>query len=198
MKEGVQKISGLANIAKVLLITWMSLAGVSISLFAVALLTSNDLELYASISSWGAMVYLLSVVLFIITGIVFFVWLGKATNNAASISKNDKKFSVAWNIFAYVIPFINFVAPYSSMKQIWEVTSNDHKEIKNINVWWAFFLGYAFITRAADRVDDPMLDYITIEASLLYLIGISSGLVSAFFLIRTMKMISKGQEKHEK
>ena len=47
MKEGVQKISGLANIAKVLLITWMSLAGVSISLFAVALLTSNDLELYA-------------------------------------------------------------------------------------------------------------------------------------------------------
>jgi hypothetical protein len=91
--------------------------------------------------------------LFVVTGVVFVTWMGKAHRNLGAFGTRSGFTSgqVKW---AFFIPFINLVRPYRVMKAIWQGSVPvDDKLVAGstqvLGAWWGTWIFGELVGRAA-------------------------------------------------
>ncbi|MEW5820951.1 MAG: DUF4328 domain-containing protein [Cyanobacteriota bacterium] len=85
---------------------------------------------------------LFQLLIYIITGILFLVWLYRASRNAHVLDEMGMKYSSGWAVGWYFVPLLCLWKPYCVMAEIWQVSSNP-KNWKTATVsplvsWWWF------------------------------------------------------------
>lgn len=97
--------------------------------------------------------------------IVFLRWTYRAMSNVHALGANGVD-SPAWAVGCFFIPFVNLVAPYTAMSQIWRasISAGDWKaeNAPIVGIWWALWLiaglgGWSVILMAGQHGVDPAL-----------------------------------------
>jgi len=90
-------------------------------------------------------IFMLSWIIFILTGITFLLWVYRANLNCHGFDAQGMRFSPGWSVGYFFIPVFNLFEPYFAMKEIWQV-STDPTEWRRemggplIGWWWALWL----------------------------------------------------------
>jgi hypothetical protein len=96
--------------------------------------------------------------LFILTGIVFLVWIYRANGNARKLGAEGMTFTPGWSIGWYFIPIANLWKPFQSMKEIWKASKYSSQDWQNqasdpiLGWWWTFWILSNVIGRVAFRM----------------------------------------------
>lgn len=160
--------STLTQALKVML--WIQLGTCVISLLSdfgqMSLAVSGNItvEAAAANDSRQQTIGLIYLGVFIATGVVFLKWIHRANLNCRGFGFTAMKFSPAWSIGCYFVPFLNLVRPYQAMKEIWQVSRNpadwtNQNGSSLLGWWWALWLISGFLGQMTFRmslnVDSP-------------------------------------------
>jgi hypothetical protein len=99
---------------------------------------------------------------FIVTTILFSIWVYRAYRNLSFFGARGLKHSEGWVVAYFYIPLVNLYRPYQAVKEIWQV-SNPDMEVRStawqksstsivLGTWWSFWLASVMINRAANRI----------------------------------------------
>ncbi len=98
-------------------------------------LASDDLV--GSVATWYLLAYLAA-------GIVFLFWLRRSVRNLETVRSRSTsvpfRFSPAWAVGWYFVPFANLVRPYQVMQEVHEQSNPEGAGAPLVGWWWAFFL----------------------------------------------------------
>ncbi|NUM62129.1 MAG: DUF4328 domain-containing protein [Ignavibacteriaceae bacterium] len=92
--------------------------------------------------------------IYLATSVIFLIWIRQAYRNLLTLQRKPNEFSSGWAIGSYFVPFLNYVRPYTIMKEIWfrsqpdynlpdEDNNQFYKRLSSNTVlilWWTFFL----------------------------------------------------------
>ena len=109
---------------------------------AIEAIESNDIRQSA--------VYLIQIIVFLITFVLYLRWIYRANSNARSLGATGMRFTPGWAIGFYFIPIMCFWKPYQSMKEIWQASANPDNWREHIVPillpwWWFFWLSLGFL-----------------------------------------------------
>lgn len=90
-------------------------------------------------------------ILFIITGILFCMWIHRAHRNLPSLGVSGLKYSPAWAVGGFFVPILNLFRPFQVTTEIWKASDpttdiNDSLAWQNaptsplIAFWWILFI----------------------------------------------------------
>lgn len=97
----------------------------------------------AASDSRQALLGVLYVVIFLVTGILFLLWTYLANRNARSLGATGMKFTPGWAIGWYFIPILNLWKPYQALRETFKASHPDcsddwqqapHPDI--LRLWW--------------------------------------------------------------
>ncbi len=99
-------------------------------------------EIYVVLQGGLAILYTLG---FMVTAVLFLMWIYRANVNCRGFGATDMKFSPGWSIGYYFIPVLHLYKPYGAMKEIWQVSTNpvtwaQEKGSPLLASWWALWL----------------------------------------------------------
>jgi hypothetical protein len=93
---------------------------------------------------------------YVITGIVFLVWISRANANAHALGANDMSITPGWSVGWFFIPFANLVKPYINVREIWNASDSDPRDVSAsgsapliVSAWWALWLLSGFCGQAS-------------------------------------------------
>jgi hypothetical protein len=132
-----------------------------ISLFSdlaqLSLLGSNYTEQAgAANDARQQIVGLFYLLVFLVTGILFLVWINRANKNCRGFT-SGMEFSPGWAVGWYFIPFANLIKPFQAMSEIWRVSHNpmNWKTMEPpalLRWWWGIWLLSSFLGQASFRM----------------------------------------------
>jgi hypothetical protein len=141
---------------------WVSLGVGVVSLVsdgAQLSLVSSDYtrEAGAANDARQQLVGLISIAVFIVTGITFLKWIYRANFNSRGFGAREMKFTPGWSVGYYFIPFLNLVRPYQAMKEIWQASKNplnwQSQQCSGLlGWWWALWLINSFLGQISFRL----------------------------------------------
>ena len=68
-----------------------------------------------------ALLTLLGIVIFIVTAIVFLMWLHRSSSNLTSFGYwKSQGYSPAWTVGSFFVPIANLFVPYQTTKYVWQ------------------------------------------------------------------------------
>lgn len=76
---------------------------------------------------------------FIVTVIVFGVWIVRSHKNVRAFG-DYPEISPGWALGWFCIPIANFWKPYQAMKQLWQSSLPDRSHAPLLPIWWTFWL----------------------------------------------------------
>ena len=102
-------------------------------------------------------------VLFIITGILFLMWIHRAHRNLPSLGSTNLKYSPGWAVGWFFIPIFSLWKPYQVTTEIWKASDpttniNDSTAWQKspassiVSSWWFLFIISAFIGNIVIRL----------------------------------------------
>lgn len=114
--------------------------------------TSSD-NLVTGVARVGVGVYLL-------TAIFVLIWLHRVVRNNHASGERYLRFSPAWAVGCWFVPFLNFVVPYQAVREAWGgsdpelpwSTPDTRRRSRGsplIAVWWLTFIGGSLVGLAA-------------------------------------------------
>lgn len=84
---------------------------------------------------------------YLITGIVFLVWISRANANAHALGANDMSITPGWSAGWFFIPFANLVKPFQNVREIWNVSDSDPRDVSAsgsapliVSAWWTLWI----------------------------------------------------------
>ena len=91
------------------------------------------------------LVIIQSLIVFVVTGIVFLFWIYRANVNCHGFGAKNMRFSPRWSIGYFFIPILNLFEPYLAMKEIWQVSTDptawrQEKGSALLGWWWGLWL----------------------------------------------------------
>lgn len=88
--------------------------------------------------------------LFIITIVLFCIWTNKSMKNAWALRENSylPTMTPGWAVGFYFIPIVLLWKPFQGMREIWQVTFRDRRDVVLLRWWWGFWL----ISNFADNI----------------------------------------------
>ncbi len=104
-----------------------------------------------------AIISLVYIVVFIVSGILILKWIYRANYNARQLGAKEMQFTPGWSIGWYFIPITSLWKPYQAMKEIWKA-SHSPDDWRNASVssilpwWWFFWLVNNFLSQAVFRM----------------------------------------------
>ena len=146
----------------------------------------------------------LQILAFIITGIVWLVWLHKAYSNLGLAGTKKSRFTAGWAVGYWFVPFVNLVRPYQIVVDLWLRSDqlNTRESVMSlprpavISWWWGVYLVSAFggrlftsLAREARSVDE--LINVTDVGMLVDAIGI----VSALLAVTVVRGVDQRQQR---
>lgn len=145
---------------------------------------------------------------FIVTAIVFWAWIHRASSNLYSLGLDEQQHSPGWAIACWIIPVISLFRPYQIMKEIWKgsypkIEGNsrgawDDAPVSHLmGFWWATFLIGSWVAKISSRVffsDNATIDqYIT--GNWFAIISDVIWLVSLILIVVLVRQITNNQER---
>lgn len=139
----------LTRFLKVMLWISLCLAGIGVLVSAILLATGNagrtheeGLKAFDIVEVLLALVRLL---VYIITGVSFLMWIHQANRNARALGAEGMKFTPGWAVGWYFVPILNLWKPYQAMKEIWQASRNPHlwetEQVPSlVGNWWVLWL----------------------------------------------------------
>ncbi len=93
--------------------------------------------------------------LFVITGVVFLMWLHRANSNAQALTTRRMSFGPGWAVGWNFVPIWNLWMPFQVMKEIWTVSQEGarlHRPPGLLVVWWVLWLADGILSFVAGRM----------------------------------------------
>ena len=148
-----------------------------------------------------AVVGILQLAVFVVTGILVLLWIYRANYNAHVLGASGMRFSPGWSIGWYFIPILNLWKPYQVMKEIWQASSNpqDWKRQKVSSLlpwWWFLWLTTGIAANASFRlgadareIDELMQSNLLTQLSDLIVIALTLVLITIINRIHHMQLL---------
>lgn len=192
-----------------ILVYWL-IAGLAITiaffLFEIAEITGIwTIDENASFDSSLAIIYsvtgLAHSVIYLITVVIFGMWIYKAAANIVAADIAGFSYSPGWAVGWFFIPFANLFKPFQAMRQIWNAShgANVHLDdgAPTVNMWWAAWLVVTIsgnisfrLTLSANDAEQMML------ATQIGAISSIASLALYPVAIRMVKDITRAQEEY--
>jgi hypothetical protein len=137
--------------------------------------------------------------------IAFLCWIHRARANLSGLGAIGARWSPAWAVIWWFIPFMSLVRPYEVVKEIWQAsdpgappTDWQQRDVPSLlGWWWGFFLAWSIADRVAERIyrdvergansglvaAEPVVDIAILGA----------GVLSAYLAIRIVREITSRQ-----
>ncbi len=117
-------------------------ATIQVNFFMGVLL--NNVEAIA-IAARQQLVFIQYLIVIILTGIVFLLWIYRTSLNCHGFGTKGMRFSPRWSIGYFFIPILNLFEPYLAMKEIWRVSTDpvewrQEKGSTLLTWWWVLWL----------------------------------------------------------
>jgi hypothetical protein len=115
-----------------------------------------------SIFDRNAFVGLCSFLAYMVTGILFLMWIHRANLNIRGFGAIDLKYTPGWSVGYYFIPIMNLFKPYQAMREIWKASKNPANWKSEsgsglLRLWWGLWLASCFLNhisfKASMRAD---------------------------------------------
>jgi len=145
----------------VLLWIYLATTGVAALLSGVGLATGQlgnvDAVELTRLEIAGLLVALPQLLVVVVTGIVFLMWIHLANRNARGLGAQGMTFTPGWSVGWYFIPVANLWKPYQAMKQIWQASANpgawqSQKPPNLLSVWWTLWVISHFLSNTSLRL----------------------------------------------
>ncbi|MBN1191219.1 MAG: DUF4328 domain-containing protein [Dehalococcoidales bacterium] len=141
--------------------------------------------------------------LFIITGIVFLIWINRAYKNLTSFNAFGLRFTPGWAVGWFFVPIMSLFRPYEVVSEIWKVSISGLEEATPtkpttssiIGWWWAFFLISNILSQIALRIvlkGETASELLT--STYFYIVSDAIDIVGIIITIIMVKNISQIQE----
>jgi len=131
--------------------------------------------------------------------IVFFLlWVHAAASNLYALGRPGMTMSPGWCVGCFFIPFVNLVAPYRALAQIWDASdpgtalgSRQWQTTPLMLVWWLSLLVWRVLVQSASLMNkDDLVAICVVE-----LIGNGIGVVAAVSIASIMRDVIASQKK---
>ncbi len=90
---------------------------------------------------------LIQALVFVLTAVVWLVWLKAAYKNLTLVGSRRTKFTPGWAVGYWFVPFINLVRPYQIMKELWNRSDDENQSATDslytpsiLPAWWATWI----------------------------------------------------------
>jgi hypothetical protein len=140
-------------------------------------------------------VALLHVALYVVSGVVFLVWLHRASGNLRALGAEGQRYSPGWAVGAWFVPLANLVWPYEAVREIFAVSVGmERRRIAIVGWWWATYL-LANVTatvgaRIAWRTEDPVW---LLAGEWISCVSDAVQIVELVLVMRIVQAVTRGQ-----
>jgi hypothetical protein len=143
-----------------------------------------------------------AILLSIITGIVYFVWLYRAYANLPALGVDRLDASPGWAIGHYFIPILNLFRPYQTMAEIWScsIPLEDNRQGRTssaiVGWWWAGWIIAALLGQVSgamvrgDVTPDLFIAAAWVDVAM-HVISVATAILAALMI----RWISENQER---
>jgi len=160
----------------------------------------DDTELYVFYAVYGVLA-LGRLGVFVLTSILFLVWINRANKNARALGAQGMEFTSGWCVGWWFVPIMNLFKPYQAVCEIFRSSSptatatswKPHPVPGYFGWWWGLWLIGNFLGQLEFRLgnnDDP--DMLTASA----VVGVVGGIVGvagAFAAMMVVRTINRRQ-----
>jgi hypothetical protein len=125
-------------------VRWLLWANVAATLAEIVLVWRRGLDPYLigdaeAALAWGQLA------LFLVTAIVFLVWLYRAEVNARAHGAEDMMVSPGWAVGWFFVPLVQLVMPFVAVRELWKASATPRDwqlapASPVIALWWACWL----------------------------------------------------------
>ena len=149
---------------------------------------------------------LLSVVIYIVSAVLFLMWLHRAYRNLPALGARNLDTTPGWAVGYFFIPFANLVKPFQAVREVWRKSEpveygsegfvNYHTGTPAlVGWWWAFWIISNVAGQASGRAS---LKAETVNALLMAtwvgIVGDALSVIAAVLAIFVVKKIDEMQE----
>jgi hypothetical protein len=97
--------------------------------------------------------------LFIVTGIVFLVWIFRANRNARALGAQGMRFTPGWSVGWFFVPIMSLWKPFQAMREIWQASAapGNWQGVQApplLGWWWAIYLINQILVQIAYRMSE--------------------------------------------
>lgn len=182
------------------MLTSVILVETIVAVYAIASLVGSLDEDYFGWAAW------FELPLFIAGSVAWLMWQYQSHKRLANSSAVSLRFTPAWGVGWWFVPFVQLVQPFRAMKELWTApiaggTEPDTRlsPMPILAAWWTCFLGGNLASRLgaaliASGNDNGGLLWIAIAAALLVAAGVLAILVVRGIESRLWESLSGGQE----
>ncbi len=141
--------------------------------------------------------------LYIVSAVLFLVWLYRTSKNLPSLGAQNVRFSPGWAVGWFFIPIMNLLRPYQVVSEIERLSEPDNDPHivgfrNNFNIvawWWTFYLISNFIGQIVMRIalrGESLSDYLT--STYAYMVSDSIDVVGIIITVMMVRQITRFQE----
>ncbi|QIG80984.1 DUF4328 domain-containing protein [Stakelama tenebrarum] len=90
-----------------------------------------------------------SIGFYLLTAVVFAVWIVMAGQNLRRLGFEDLEFSPASRVWWFFIPIANLFRPFQGMRELWNASHGEEHYGENqpiVSIWWALWLANGLIS----------------------------------------------------
>jgi len=150
------------------------------------------------------LVGLLKVAALLGTGIVWLAWVHRAYGNLGLVGSKRSRFPQGWAVGYWLIPFVNLVRAYQTMKDLWlrSESLNDRDGYDNLpapaflTTWWGVYWTWAAVERVFGFLapNTQSVGDLTNVTDLEMLVNVV-GIVAALLAIKVVREIDRHQQR---
>jgi hypothetical protein len=150
-------------------------------------------EAFAASASALAVMWV-SLVAYVVAGIVFMIWMYWARLNSHAVTgTHQHRWAPMWAIIGWFIPFVNLVVPHSVMQDVWRgsdrsqqlVRLSNRPKINLIKAWWACWIVSGATGVLSARMPQDVVVWSTISAA--------ASVAAAVLIARVIRQLSEVQ-----
>jgi len=139
----------LTRVLLVLLWTYVAVSGVSALITCISLATGHasktETDEFSTQDLVGLLISLPQLLVILLTGIIFLMWIHRANRNARRLGAQGMTFTPGWSVGWYFIPIANLWKPYYAMKEIWQASTAptswpSQKPPSLLSTWWTLWI----------------------------------------------------------
>lgn len=86
----------------------------------------NDGSAYRLVSGASGLVWMIGTMVRLGLVVVFLMWFFRCYKNLPALDGRSPRFSPAWAVICWFVPFINFIKPYQAMRDLWNESDPDN------------------------------------------------------------------------
>ena len=99
-----------------------------------------------------AMTGIMQLIPFLLSSIVFLVWINRASKNLRAFGGPTPRFSSGWAVGYWFVPILNLFRPFLVVREIWErsaeAAGKPGASTATVGLWWMVWLIYCIAQRA--------------------------------------------------